>query len=87
MGYFLGVEGVRCLSQSNIPNITPTITLTRENAVNLLLASTALEELGLSHIINAEGEKLQFVLGTMPGLSGPTGPTGSLTPGEVLFLV
>lgn len=62
---------MRCLSQSNIPNITPTITLTRENAVNLLLSSIALEELGLSHIINAEGEKLQFVLGTLPGLSGP----------------
>ncbi|MED0970837.1 hypothetical protein [Bacillus paramycoides] len=40
------------MSQANIPNITPTITLTREDAINLLLSSIALEELGLAHIIN-----------------------------------
>ncbi|MGG4231207.1 collagen-like protein, partial [Bacillus paramycoides] len=57
------------MSQSNIPNITPTITLTREDAINLLLSSIALEELGLAHIINAEAEKIQVALGTLPGLS------------------
>ena len=25
----------------------------------------------MSHILNAEGEKLQYILGTLPGLSGP----------------
>ncbi|SFX30094.1 hypothetical protein SAMN04487866_10410, partial [Thermoactinomyces sp. DSM 45891] len=57
------------MSQANIPNISPNISITREDAVNLLLSSIALEELGLSHIINAEGEKLQYVLGTLPGVS------------------
>ncbi|EEM56537.1 MULTISPECIES: hypothetical protein [Bacillus cereus group] len=57
------------MSQSNIPNITPTISLTREESINLLLASIALEELGLAHIINAEAEKIQVALGTIPGLS------------------
>ncbi|MED0970835.1 hypothetical protein [Bacillus paramycoides] len=58
------------MSQANIPNITPTITLSRDDAINLLLASIALEELGLSHIINSEAEKIQYTIGTLPGLSG-----------------
>lgn len=49
----------------NIPNISPEININTEEAVNLLLASIAFEELGLAHIINAEAEKIQFVLGTI----------------------
>lgn len=46
----------------NIPDIKPEITLKRREAINLLLSSIALEEIGLSHIINAEGEKIQYIL-------------------------
>lgn len=54
-----------CVSQANLPNITPTISLTRDEAISLLISSIALQELGLSHIINAEAESLQYVLGTL----------------------
>lgn len=50
------------MSQPKFP-IPPDIT--RDDALNMLLASIAMEELGLSHIINAEGEKLQYILGTL----------------------
>lgn len=57
------------MSMPNFPVISPP--LTREDAINQILSSIAMEELALSHIINAEGEKLQYVIGTLPGISGP----------------
>lgn len=50
------------MSMPNVPNITPEITLKREEVVSLLLTSIAMEEIGFSHIINAEAEKIQHVL-------------------------
>ena len=52
------------MSMPSFPNIDPPIQ--REDAVNQILSSIAMEELGLSHILNAEGEKLQYILGTIP---------------------
>ena len=57
------------MSLPSFPSISPPFT--REDVVNQILASIAMEELGLSHIINAEGEKLQYILGTLPGISSP----------------
>jgi hypothetical protein len=50
------------MSMPNVPNITPNIDIKVEKVINLLLVSIALEELGISHIINAEGEKIQEVI-------------------------
>jgi hypothetical protein len=66
------------MSFPNIPNITPLISVTTEQTIPLLLSSIALEELALAHIINAEAEKLQFVLGTLDD-------TGTRTMGTVLM--
>ncbi|MCL1989263.1 MAG: hypothetical protein FWG67_00060 [Defluviitaleaceae bacterium] len=46
-------------------------TPTQEEALSQIISSIAMEELGLSHIINAEGEKLQYILGTLEGSTPP----------------
>ncbi|WP_153725722.1 hypothetical protein [Heliorestis convoluta] len=62
------------MSSPTIPTIDPQINIDREDAINLLLTSIALEEISLAHIINAEGEKIQSILGTLPGqtVNNPT---------------
>lgn len=47
------------MSQANIPNITPNISVTKEQSIHLLLSSVAMNELAFSHLMNAEAEKLQ----------------------------
>lgn len=55
------------MSLPGFPNADPPIQ--QEGAVNQTLSSIAMEELGLSHLLNVEGEKLQYVLSTLPGLA------------------
>lgn len=44
-----------------MPVITPG-TVTRDQAISDLIESVALQETGLSHILNAEGEKIQAIV-------------------------
>jgi len=62
------------MSFPNIPDVDAAITIPRGGTVSLLLASVAFEELGLAHIMNAEAEKLQYVLGTIEGQVLPETP-------------
>lgn len=56
------------MSMPEFPKPNPD--LTQQEALTMILSSIALEELALSHIINAEGEKIQYAVGTLPGLAG-----------------
>ncbi len=51
------------MSMPKVPDITPEFELERDEAITLLLTSIAMEEMGLAHILNAEGEKVQYLLG------------------------
>lgn len=53
------------MSMPNIPDLQPQVGVTRNDAVNIILSSIGMEELSLSHILNAEAEKIQFALGTL----------------------
>lgn len=45
----------------SMPVITPG-TVTRDQSISDLIESVALQETGLSHILNAEGEKIQAIV-------------------------
>ena len=47
----------------SLPTFPATTGLTRENAINQILSSIAIGELAISHILNAEGEKIQYAKG------------------------
>lgn len=53
------------MSVPKIPDLNPKIDIDCQDAVNLLITSVGMESLSLSHILNAEGEKIQYVLGTL----------------------
>ncbi|MDR2525786.1 MAG: hypothetical protein LBC83_06380 [Oscillospiraceae bacterium] len=48
------------MSMPSIPK--PDACLTKDQSLHMILASIAMEEVALSHILNAEGEKIQFAL-------------------------
>jgi hypothetical protein len=52
------------------PQFPSTPDLSRPSAINQIISSIASEELALSHIINTEGEKIQYAIGSLPGLVG-----------------
>ena len=62
------------MSFPNVPAVDASIDITLEDSLVLILASIAFEELGLAHIINAEAEKIQYILGTIEGQSSLTPP-------------
>ena len=64
------------MSMPNIPNIN----IDRNDAINILIASVGMEELALAHILNAEGEKIQFILGTLEGVE----PLRNVTTEDIL---
>lgn len=55
------------MSQPQFPTNPP---VDRGDVINQVISSIAAEELALSHILNAEGEKIQYAIGTIPGLIG-----------------
>ena len=63
------LEYRRCLSVSMPEFPKPNPDLTQEQALTMILSSIALEEVAFSHIINAEGEKIQYIL-NKPDVNG-----------------
>ena len=73
------------MSLPKIPDMNPNVTVDKNDAINLLLFSIGMEEIGLSHIINSEGEKIQYVLGTLvDGDGNPIAPPAGVTINNVL---
>ena len=58
----------------SMPRFSEIPEITLEDSITQIISSIAMEELALSHIINAEGEKLQYVLGTLSDTWAPSTP-------------
>jgi len=57
----------------------PKLDLTLEQSINSILTSIAMEEAALSHILNAEGEKIQYALANCADLKQVTELNQSVT--------
>ncbi len=62
-------EAIFYMSLPNIPDIKPIIKLKRSEVIHLVIASIAMEEISLSHIMNAEAEKIQAILKLNPNIT------------------
>ncbi len=62
-------KGSDFMSLPNIPNIIPDIKLKKEDVLLLLLISIGLEQLSLTHIENALGDNLDYVIGNNPSFN------------------
>ena len=47
------------MSQPSIPNMTPIVSVSKKDTISMLLSSIAMNEMAMSHLINAEAEKIQ----------------------------
>lgn len=54
----------------SMPEI-PDVKLDCDESRSLILASIGMQEMGLAHLLNAEGEKIQLALGTLNGCAKP----------------
>lgn len=73
------------MSLPKVPDMNPNVTVDKADAINLILFSIGMEEIGLSSVINAEGEKMQYVLGTLvDGDGNPIPPPANVTIEDVL---
>ncbi|MCL1918022.1 MAG: hypothetical protein FWG14_06870 [Peptococcaceae bacterium] len=61
------------MSTPQFPDVPDGYTI--NDSIAQIITSIAMEEIGLSHIINAEGEKIQYLLGTLEGQSPQEAPT------------
>ena len=59
------------MSMPTIPDMNPAIGIDVDDSINMIMSSIAMQEMGLSHIINAEAEKIQYMLGTLGGEHNP----------------
>lgn len=50
------------MSLPNIPNITPVVSLTKDETIRLILASIAAQEISFANILNAQSQKLEMFL-------------------------
>lgn len=50
------------MSLPTMPDYEPKIKLDMEDSIKMIMNSISMEEIGLSHIINAEGEKIQYAV-------------------------